>query len=372
MKESMMKRFKIVLGLVFCCSALWAQDQSFNLQGSFSRIQNIPKKLYLQYALGDKWIKDSSEVTNGNYFFSGKLKEPTLASLSGSSQVIGLFLEPGTIRILHADTITNLRVYGSLAQLDYMELEKAAAPYRYRLDTLYEQFSKARGRRDTAGITRIEAEITAVANEHREQVYGKFAANNPNSPVALYALTEFAGIETDPEKVEPLFLKLAPSIRNYPSAQALRKKIDFARATSIGRIAPEFTLPDTIGQPVSLSSLRGRYLLLDFWASWCGPCRYENPNLVAAYAKYKEKGFDILGISLDQPNGRAAWLKAIRDDKLAWRQVSDLKYWNNEAALLYGINAIPQNFLLDPEGRIIARNLRGKELLEKLGELFPD
>lgn len=367
-----MNSLKMILGLLLCGPALLAQQQSFSLQGSFSRMPNLPKKLYLQYSVGEKWIKDSCEVTNGNYFFSGKLAEPTLASLSGSSEVIGIFLEPGTIRVLHSDTITNMKVYGSLSQLDYMELEKAAAPYRRRLDTLYEQFSKARAKRDTVRIARMEAEITAVANEHRQEVYGRFASNHPASPIALYALTEYAGMDTDPEEIEPIFLKLAPEIRNYPSAQALRQKIDFAKATAIGQTAPDFTLPDTLGNPVALSSLRGNYLLLDFWASWCGPCRFENPNLVSAFAKYRKKGFDILGVSLDQPNGKAAWMKAIREDKLSWHQVSDLKYWNNEAAVLYGITAIPQNFLLDPQGKIIARNLRGKELLAKLGELFPE
>ncbi len=367
-----MRNFKMVLGLLFAGPSLLAQTQSFSLQGSFSRIPEKPAKLYLQYAQGDTWIKDSSDVTNGNYFFSGKIEEPTLASLSGASHVIGLFLEPGTLRILHTDTITNMQVYGSHAQLDYRELEKAAAPYRYRLDTLYEQLRKARARRDSAGLARIETAINKVAEAHRREVYGKFAASYPNSPVALYALNEFAGTEPNPEELEPLFQKLSPAIQNYPSAKALRKKIDFAKTLAIGRVAPEFSLPDTLGRPVALSSFRGKYLLLDFWASWCGPCRYENPNLVTAYRKYSKKGFDILGISLDQPNGKPAWLKAIRDDKLTWHQVSDLRYFNCEAALLYGISAIPQNFLLDPEGKIIARNLRGKALLRQLEALFSE
>jgi peroxiredoxin len=121
---------------------------------------------------------------------------------------------------------------------------------------------------------------------------------------------------------------------------------------------------------VSLSSFKGKYVLVDFWASWCGPCRQENPNVVKAFNKFKDKNFTILGVSLDRPNAKDRWLKAIHDDGLAWNHVSDLKYWDNEVAKLYGIRAIPQNLLLDPQGKIIARNLNGEALDKKLEEVI--
>jgi peroxiredoxin len=147
-------------------------------------------------------------------------------------------------------------------------------------------------------------------------------------------------------------------------------KIEIAKKTGVGKPAIDFTQNDTLGNPVSLSSFRGKYVLIDFWASWCGPCRKENPNLVAAYAKYNNKGFDVLGVSLDQPTGKEKWMKAIHDDKLTWTQVSDLKYWKNDVAVMYGIQAIPQNYLIDPKGIIVGKNLRGDELLDKLEEIF--
>ncbi len=139
---------------------------------------------------------------------------------------------------------------------------------------------------------------------------------------------------------------------------------------ALGATAPEFAEADTAGKVISLSSFRGKYVLIDFWASWCGPCRRENPNVVKAYNTYKGKNFTILGVSLDRPNAKDKWLAAIHKDGLTWNHVSDLKFWDSKAAGLYAVRGIPQNFLLDPNGKIIGKNLRGEDLQNKLAELF--
>jgi len=148
--------------------------------------------------------------------------------------------------------------------------------------------------------------------------------------------------------------------------QEMKQSIDMAKLTQIGAPAMEFVQNDTLDKPVALSSFRGKYLLIDFWASWCGPCRAENPNVVKAFQKFQSKNFHILGVSLDRAGQKDKWMKAIHDDGLTWTQVSDLKFWNNTVAVQYGIRAIPQNLLLDPNGIIVGKNLRGEKLMSTL------
>ena len=204
----------------------------------------------------------------------------------------------------------------------------------------------------------------------KESVLAPFAKTESNSPVAFYALQQYAGYDINPEKIEPLYEGLSETIRTYPSAVAFKDRLETAKKTGVGRIAPDFTQNDTLDQPVQLSSLRGKYVLIDFWASWCGPCRQENPNVVKVFNQYKGNNFYVLGVSLDREGQKDKWMKAIHDDQLTWTHVSDLKFWNNAVAKQYGIQAIPQNLLLDPQGKIIAKNLRGEALVKKMQELL--
>ena len=174
----------------------------------------------------------------------------------------------------------------------------------------------------------------------------------------------------DADKAEPMYNVLSASLRQLPSAVSLKEQMDIARKTAIGQTAMDFTQNDTLGQPVALSSFRGKYVLIDFWASWCGPCRKENPNVVKAFNAYKDKNFTVLGVSLDRPDDKEKWMAAIHKDGLTWTQLSDLQYWDNAVAKQYGIRSIPQNLLIDPQGKIIGKNLRGEKLTEKLEELL--
>jgi len=341
-----MKRLFVQL-LSFAPVIALAQS-GFTIQGTVAAGKDPVEKVMLSYSVDGALKLDSSMVTNGSYSFKGSVKEPLLVSLravhrSSKRDLFPLFLENATLKVASPDSFSLATVSGSKSDRDYRILTKMLKPYNDRMGAL-----------------------SAAYMGYRRAFLDKYA----QSPVAMYAFRNFAGWDIKPAEVEPVFLKLSEATRNSPAGQEMAGRIQKAKLVAIGSAAPNFTQNDTLDRPVSLTSFRGKYLLIDFWASWCGPCRQENPNVVAAWQKYKAKGFDVLGVSLDQPTGKERWLKAIHDDKLTWTQVSDLKYWKNEVAVAYGIQAIPQNYLLDPNGVIIGKNLRGEALQAKLAELF--
>ncbi|HKC34640.1 MAG TPA: TlpA disulfide reductase family protein, partial [Chitinophagaceae bacterium] len=270
--------------------------------------------------------------------------------------------------VLNKDSLKNSKVTGSAANMDYQEYEQRIKLQNDRLNSL-SAWSRTKGKLDKKTGDSVTQEWKIIGDE-RETIVRDFIKEHPNSIVSAYAITRhFLGIP-DLASLEAQYNSLTEKVQQTTFGKQINEKIGKERLTAIGKYAPEFTQNDTLGNPVSLSSFKGQYVLLDFWASWCVPCRAENPNVVKAFNSYKDKNFTVLSVSLDRPEKKQAWLDAIHKDELTWTHVSDLEFWDNRVAKQYGISAIPQNLLLDPAGKIIAKNIRGEDLQEKLEELI--
>jgi peroxiredoxin len=379
-----MKSIFSFLLLAAICGESNAQDK-FTIKGDVSKVKLPVAKVYLSYYADGKSTTDSSDVVNGKYNFTGSLGDPLMASLrvkyqedpnaktiravSYNRDIKQLFLENAKISVVSTDSFANAAIKGSKAHTEFVGWEAMLKEENKVSGELNKQYNEFYKQKNQPGMDSLDAEfdkLTAIKNVKNK----KYLSENPASPIAMFIFRQYVGYDINADEAEPVFLSLSEKLRSGPAGKEMAEKIEIAKKTGVGRMAMDFTQNDTLGNPVSLSSFKGKYVLIDFWASWCGPCRQENPNVVKAFNNYKDKGFTVLGVSLDQPNAKEKWMKAIHDDNLTWTQVSDLKFWGNEVAVQYGIQAIPQNFLIDPQGKIIGKNLRGEALNKKLETLF--
>ncbi|MRG48564.1 redoxin domain-containing protein [Chitinophaga sp. SYP-B3965] len=318
-----------LLSIVLLSGALTATAQ---ITGTVKDVNT--GKVYLQRFANKMFFTiDSSKIENGKFHFKKKLPVPELYGLtlnSAGSNPLFVFIEDKPIEV-ELDSVA----YYSKSVVKGSAAQDLFTTYRNSRNVKVDEFIKA----------------------------------NPSSIVSAYVLYRDFSYRLTPDEIDNNVKLLSPSLQNTQYVNVLRELSPTLRKVGVGEKAPDFTLADTNGKPVKFSShLGGKYVLLDFWAGWCGPCRRENPNLVRTYEKYKDKGFDIFAVSLD--NKKEQWIKAIADDKLTWTHVSDIKFWDSAPAKLYGVRAIPSNVLIGPDGKIVARNLRGKQLEETLATLL--
>ena len=379
-----MKKLLLAAVLLSPAAMLLAQDKKaktyqYNIEGNIINAdQQKPAKYLLRMRTDGVFILDSATASDGKFSFTGRVPEPQLAQVfavipstpgnpGGRKEVALIFLGKGTTQLNLATPASPAEAGGTLEQGAYNELNDLLRSVQKDYESAVKKYREAAQSKDEDKLKKAELRLERL-EASKKAVMRKYLVENPGTPIGMYVLNQVAGYELNPDDVEPLFNSLARSVRKYPSAKEFEHRMDLAKKLAVGQPAVDFVQKDLQGNPVSLASFRGKYVLVDFWASWCNPCRNENPNVVEAYHRFKDKGFTVLGVSFDERKDK--WQQAIDQDNLDWTHVSDLKGWNNAVGKLYGIRAIPQNLLIDPKGTIIARNLRGGDLSRKLAELL--
>ena len=377
-----MNTLKITLISLFTGPAILFAQEGFRINGTAPAAKE-GAMVYLDYSSNGESHSDSTIVKDGVFQFEGTVTEPSYSRMIFDHEGQGKYMTQNIGDRLYfyvgnehydiavTDSLHNAAITGSPLHAEYQAfLDEIGGCFMAIMDE---------AGKTSASIDQDDPQYNEKMNALREKYDTiledrrlkelEFAKNNPNSIFSAEALRDVAN--THPlSEIEPVLASLSEDVRSLTTAKELAARIAAEQTIQIGNIAPDFTQPDADGNPVSLSDYRGRYVLVDFWASWCAPCRAENPNLVKAYETYKNKGLEVLGVSLDSKSGRDAWLKAIETDGLPWVQVSDLNGWSNAVAVQYGVRAVPQNYLIDPDGKIVASNLRAERLHTVLAEML--
>jgi peroxiredoxin len=361
-----MKKLSLfIAGLFFLTSFVQAQLK-FTIKGKITGLpDNTEVTLHADNIQSESIAKAQSK--NGSFTLKGSIKEPSIYMLtySGSSQALALFLEGEQYKVdANYGEFFTAKVQGGKIQSQYKLFQQQFDPLFLKLDQISRQINDPVYTAQKDSLYALLRSVVTQIDQKTDQ-YVELEKNSFVSPLLLLFVYNFF---QQPEPLESRYRKLTEPVQKSYYGRIVGKMIEDLRIGSVGSQAIDFQQADTSGTMVSLSSFRGKYVLVDFWASWCGPCRMENPNVVQAYEKFKDRNFTVLGISLDR--SKEAWMQAIKDDKLNWTQLSDLKFWSNDVARMYKISSIPQNLLIDPNGKIVAKNLRGEDLSRTLEELM--
>ena len=360
------KKTALFLGLL--CPLLAGAQEKFTIKGQVSGPIEGPAS-FARYTLKQGQKIDHITIVNEKFTFEGNLytNEPEMGKIifnngGANAKSLSFYLEPGEINIDCAIGKSNVKISGTPLNVALQELNDMFSVILDNINGNQEGRSR---------YNRFSPEVQDQAVE----TIGKFAGKHTASLVSLDALKDMVTYgsnisKPNQNKLNAIFKGLSSALKNSEKGKEFASKIKGFGISGVGDMAPLFSMADTSGRMVSLKEFRGKYVLLDFWATWCGPCLEEMPNVADAYQKYKNKNFTVVGISMDRPDSKEKWLSLIKKNGYNWPQLSDLKWWNCEAALLYNVNSAPSNFLIDPKGKIIATNLRGPALQQKLAEIL--
>lgn len=360
----------IILGLIISSCSNQSNDSKFNLKINLN--DGADNTLYLSKREGGAMVNiDSITLVNGIGEINGNIGLPEFYYIVVKNTKIyfPIFIEAGDI-VLNADMNNpqNPLVAGSLTHEKYLTYNDSVGVFDVKASELYNKYGEARKVNDTILMKQIENEYYGI-DSLKTNYLVDFVSDNPDNIVSAFLLINNT-YKFELPQLDSMINTLESEIDSSIYVKKLHNYVNTLKKSAVGQPFIDFALNDPTGNKVALSSVvgDGKYVLVDFWASWCSPCRAENPNVVEAFNKYHEKGFDVFGVSFDKDHEK--WVDAITDDELAWTQVSDLKYWDCEAGKLYGIQSIPQNIMISPEGIIIEKNLRGEDLQNKLAEIF--
>ncbi len=363
-----MKKFFVLLLMVafFACNQ---KQKGFEIKVD---LKGAEGQVLLEKRGESQWVPvDTAEIINGVAVLKGQVDVPEdhYLSVLGQRGKTIVFVENKDMTVQgNIDSLEQVVITGSETHDEYLKVNDKIREIGEQYMELYNQAREAATSGDTTRATQLMQQVEDMY-ESANTMQEDFVRNNPASFATPYFLSRVQhGL--DVEELDELVSNLDPQLNTVPSIVQLKKRLEKLRTVAVGQIAPDFTMNDPDGNPVRFSEVyaQNEYTLLDFWAAWCGPCRAENPNIVAVYNEYKDKGFSVFGVSLDRE--KDAWLKAIEDDNLTWLHVSDLAYWKNAAAQLYVVNSIPSSLIVDKNGKIVAKNKRGEELRQTVSELL--